>query len=398
MSRNGKIARMPEFIRTVIGQSLENNSPAEAILKWLNNEPEARKVLDLWFDGEPVTKQNLSQWRLGGFREWRRQQAACDLIRGFVDKSDALDTAVCPKERGRLSERLSLVMMAELIEVAEAMMKEARTTQQRWERLQEVLPLLNRVRAMDMRAERLLMWESNMEAKSALTASRLRGEKAVAPVLNLMAEEAVHRAMAMGPNYNQRAKDILNTYFRPGEKPAVEKEEESSSRRRSPRPECGKEAAPRRRRRSKQLEEAREVAAPGKTDASGTLGAAMSTSPVQFAPGDEDASETATSPENGAENLQPNTTSEAVPSEHVPTSASADSQTGSNPVKPSQSENETTTPNEATAGKTEKSAAAPDHLAAILSAADLVQRGHAARRKQIHDSFNNPTPPESPQE
>ena len=462
MSRNGKIARMPEFIRTVIGRSLENNLDTGAILDWINSQPEARKVLQLRFGNQPVSKQNLSEWRRGGFHEWQRQEAACDLVRGLMDKSEALDRTASEDGSVHLSDRLSMVMMAELIEVAQAMMKEAHTTGQRWERLRDVFPLLNRIRMMDIRAKRLHMAEMNHEVKLKVKAMRLRGDQAVAPVLNLMAEEAVHRAMAMGPNYNQRAKDICNAYFRPGEKPAVEKEEESSSRRhsprtepgkeagaespcqqdeppspvkdedeprsrrrkeagsgsrsrhveepatnqdeknrsrrRSPRPERGKEAAHGRRRRSQQPQEARAVTAPTQTDESATLGAAMSTSPVRSAPGDETASETATSTEMGAENLQPNTTSEAVPSEQVPTTASACSQTGSNPVKPSQSENETSTPNEVTAGKTDKPAAAPDPLAAILAAADLVQRGHEARRKQIHDSFNNPAPPKSAQE
>jgi hypothetical protein len=82
--RNGKIARLPIHVREEINQRLERGQPGPQILHWLNRLGPVRHILKSQFDGAPITKQNLSQWRLGGFQEWlaRRslQQDAADLF------------------------------------------------------------------------------------------------------------------------------------------------------------------------------------------------------------------------------------------------------------------------------------------------------------------------------
>ncbi|MGA2053460.1 MAG: hypothetical protein ABSH19_09125, partial [Opitutales bacterium] len=47
-----------------------------ALLAWLNALPAVQAVLAALFDGRPVTPQNLSQWRLGGYADWLRAQEA----------------------------------------------------------------------------------------------------------------------------------------------------------------------------------------------------------------------------------------------------------------------------------------------------------------------------------
>jgi hypothetical protein len=71
MSRNGKIARLPGTIRDELNQRLENGEEAPPLLAWLNGLPEVQRSLKDHFDGAPVSKQNLSEWRQGGFREWQ---------------------------------------------------------------------------------------------------------------------------------------------------------------------------------------------------------------------------------------------------------------------------------------------------------------------------------------
>ena len=44
------------------------------LVTWLNAQPAAQRVLRREFAGTPVSKQNLSEWRQGGFAEWQAHQ------------------------------------------------------------------------------------------------------------------------------------------------------------------------------------------------------------------------------------------------------------------------------------------------------------------------------------
>jgi hypothetical protein len=73
-TRNGKIARLPREIREELNQRLERSEPGSQLLAWLNALEEVREVLKDEFDGVPISKQNLSEWRQGGFEEWLARQ------------------------------------------------------------------------------------------------------------------------------------------------------------------------------------------------------------------------------------------------------------------------------------------------------------------------------------
>jgi len=40
------------------------------VLAWLNGLPEVQSILRDQFDGRPISDQNLSTWRQGGYQEW----------------------------------------------------------------------------------------------------------------------------------------------------------------------------------------------------------------------------------------------------------------------------------------------------------------------------------------
>jgi hypothetical protein len=73
-TRVGKIAQLPKEIRDQLNQRLENGKQGPEILKWLNDLPETKKLLAEKFDHQPINKQNLSEWRRGGYEEWLRFQ------------------------------------------------------------------------------------------------------------------------------------------------------------------------------------------------------------------------------------------------------------------------------------------------------------------------------------
>ncbi|WP_414664866.1 hypothetical protein [Horticoccus sp. 23ND18S-11] len=69
-ARTGKIARLPLAIRNEVNRRLRENEPGPKIIGWLHTLPEVLKVLDDYFREEPISPQNLSEWRQGGFVEW----------------------------------------------------------------------------------------------------------------------------------------------------------------------------------------------------------------------------------------------------------------------------------------------------------------------------------------
>lgn len=77
-TRKGKIARLPAAIREEVCRRLHEGQPASKILPWLNGLEEVLRVLDEYFAEEPVSAQNLSEWRKGGYRDWlaRREKVA----------------------------------------------------------------------------------------------------------------------------------------------------------------------------------------------------------------------------------------------------------------------------------------------------------------------------------
>jgi hypothetical protein len=69
-TRNGKIARLPQVVREELNQRLERSEPSPQLLAWLNALPEVQEFVQRECGGEPVSKQNLSRWRLGGYQDW----------------------------------------------------------------------------------------------------------------------------------------------------------------------------------------------------------------------------------------------------------------------------------------------------------------------------------------
>jgi len=91
--RKGKIGRLPVVIRNEINRRLFENEGGAKILTWLNAQPDVLRVLDESFGEEPVTPQNLSEWRKGGYRDWLRRQEEVDRLRDLSDYALKLGAA-----------------------------------------------------------------------------------------------------------------------------------------------------------------------------------------------------------------------------------------------------------------------------------------------------------------
>jgi len=70
MARIGKIARLPGDIRSQLNSRLHEGLEGKSLLVWLNALPQVQEILAQSFDHRPVTEQNLSDWRQGGYQDW----------------------------------------------------------------------------------------------------------------------------------------------------------------------------------------------------------------------------------------------------------------------------------------------------------------------------------------
>ena len=102
MNTSGKIVRLPRGIREQLNQRLDNDDPPGELLEWLNAMPEVQSVLASEFAGRPLNKQNISDWRKHGFREWQMRRAALQFAQD-LDADDTLSVSLA----GPLTDKLA---------------------------------------------------------------------------------------------------------------------------------------------------------------------------------------------------------------------------------------------------------------------------------------------------
>ena len=79
-SRKGKIARLPLEIREILNRHIQNGQSGKSLVKWLNSRREVKLVIFAEFGGRPISEQNLTDWKQGGYRDWLALQEARDVI------------------------------------------------------------------------------------------------------------------------------------------------------------------------------------------------------------------------------------------------------------------------------------------------------------------------------
>ncbi len=72
--RNGKIAKLPRSLRDQINRALDAGQSAVSIARGLNEIPQVKAMLEAHFGGKPISQQNLSEWKAGGYRDWQLRQ------------------------------------------------------------------------------------------------------------------------------------------------------------------------------------------------------------------------------------------------------------------------------------------------------------------------------------
>jgi len=93
MTRNGKLARLPQLIREQINRRLDDGEQGHHVVKWLNTLPEVKTLMEAEFNGQPVNENNLSNWKLGGYLDWQTQQEGLETTRQLRSEAAQLGKA-----------------------------------------------------------------------------------------------------------------------------------------------------------------------------------------------------------------------------------------------------------------------------------------------------------------
>lgn len=115
MARQGKIARLPHDLRNEVNLRLLNNETAREILAWLNAQPEAIETWDSHFEGAEANPQNLSEWRLGGFKDWIRKREKIENLKTLSEF--CLDAAKAGQD---ISDGAAAIAAGELLQALES--------------------------------------------------------------------------------------------------------------------------------------------------------------------------------------------------------------------------------------------------------------------------------------
>ena len=151
MTRNGKIARLPRSLREQLNRRLEDGAPGVEVAAWLNALPEVQTVLQALFEGRPISEQNVSEWKQGGYVQWQQHQEALDLTRELSRNADELTQLA----GGPLSDKVSPLLAARYMVIIKALSAAAGEDPDDWKRLRELCRDLVALRKGDHTAEQL---------------------------------------------------------------------------------------------------------------------------------------------------------------------------------------------------------------------------------------------------
>ena len=88
MTRTGKIARLPRAIREEINERLLDGVPGKEIVESINALGWMRKQ-----GRTPITEQNLSEWRKGGYQDWLRHRENMQWMQQLREEAEDLHEA-----------------------------------------------------------------------------------------------------------------------------------------------------------------------------------------------------------------------------------------------------------------------------------------------------------------
>ena len=117
-SHKGKIGSLPAHLREEVNRRLHDGKTGREICDWLNSVPEVLVILDERWGEQPITPQNLSEWKAGGYQIWLRNREKGEHLRKLTDWAYTLTDQVAVE---KLTGAAQAIMAGNLLEVMETM-------------------------------------------------------------------------------------------------------------------------------------------------------------------------------------------------------------------------------------------------------------------------------------
>lgn len=207
-TRNGKIARLPLAVRQELNRRLDEGEQGKKLVAWLNGLPEVQAIVAAEFGGKPIREQNLSEWKQGGYRDWRAKQEALEIAERLGEDA----TQWNGEGRARLTDTLALWLAARYAvntrRVAETREREG------WRLLREMCSDIVELRKGDHSAERLQIERERLELENEKTKERIREKIEEA----LKQPETKQRLCGEGLSAEERVRRIREIFKLPPER------------------------------------------------------------------------------------------------------------------------------------------------------------------------------------
>ncbi|MDR3456952.1 MAG: hypothetical protein P4N60_05865 [Verrucomicrobiae bacterium] len=147
----GKINRLPREIREQVNQRLNAGEPGKRLVAWLNELPAVRALLAAEFAGAVINEQNLTNWKQGGFREWRRQQE----VQAFTQQP-AGEAVVTP-------EQIAAIVAVRYLATVREWQQSPMSVDRRWRQMRVMLQDVVKLRREEHREQRLELEQERLE-------------------------------------------------------------------------------------------------------------------------------------------------------------------------------------------------------------------------------------------
>lgn len=189
MTRVGKIARLSREVRNELNRRLQNGQPAKKLVGWLNELPEVKTVLKAYFGGRPISEQNVSQWKAGGYVDWLRHQESLELAQTLVEEADELESK---SDDGSLADRLAAPVSLALARLLRELIRDVNlTTREKEERLLPLAAELAQLRRHDHERERLRLLRERWKNELEENLRKDRSNQVLAPIYGLLASRMI---------------------------------------------------------------------------------------------------------------------------------------------------------------------------------------------------------------
>lgn len=194
MARQGKIARLPEAVREELNRRLRAGALGPQLLPWLNELPEARAVLEEFFQGNPINAQNLSDWRNGGFAEWEEKQDRTHRIKELASYAAKLTLA----NQSSIAEGAAAIASGRLLELLEAATDENQKLGA--EEIQNIVGSLTSLRSAEIAQQRTELEKEKLKRKDEeLKLAREKFQRDTAELVLKSARDAAIQEIANAP-------------------------------------------------------------------------------------------------------------------------------------------------------------------------------------------------------